>query len=340
MLPQNGAYQTRRRGFFSIFSNRLYFLNLPEASHRRRSCGSSHGWLVILDESPSIVLLNPLTRKKINLPPLSVFPNVVDFDFYRVGREYILQYAAGGETYTRSLKHMRDFFIKKVILSSSPSNDSDFIAVAILNQSGDLAFCKKGDESWRFIEQALYYCEDVIYRDGLFYAVDNLGRIAVCDLHGDSPRVSFIDLSWQRRGDMQYLVEASGELLLITRYLDYVFIEHQCGMEFKTVQFKVHKLDISGPKWESVETLGDLMLFLGENSSLAFSASDFPECKGNRIYFTDDYSDLNYDGCLGNQDIGIYDFDDDSLEPLPCYPYNSNIRLRWPPPIWVSPNPC
>ncbi|XP_047329684.1 F-box protein SKIP23-like [Impatiens glandulifera] len=343
MLPQNGAYQTRRRGFFSISSNKLHFLNLPEASHRRRSCGSSHGWLVILDESPSIFLLNPLTRERINLPPLSVFPNVVDFDFYRVGREYILQYAAGGDTYARSLKHMRDYFIKKVILSTNPSNDSDFIALAILNQSGDLAFCKKGDQSWRIIENAQSYCEDVIYRggDGLFYAVDNFGKIAVCDLHGDSPRVSFIELSRQRRGDMQYLVESSGELLLVTRYLDYLFIDNQFGMEFKTVEFKVHKLDISGPpKWDRVESLGNLMLFLGENSSMAFSASDFHGCKGNSIYFTDDYSDLSFDGCVGNQDIGIYNFDDDTLEQLPCYPYNSNFRLRWPPPIWISPNPC
>ncbi|GFZ10496.1 hypothetical protein Acr_21g0010950 [Actinidia rufa] len=310
----------------------------PRGLPSRRRCGSSHGWLAITDESPAIFLLNPLTRAKVLLPPLSSFSNVVAFNFYDVGREYTLR-APNGDTYTLNLKQMRDFFIKKVILSSSPSSDDNYIAFAILNQTGDLAFCKNGDQSWKFIEDAKSYCEDVIYCNGLFYAVNKLGEITVCDVHGPSPRVSLICTPPQIGGDMQYVVSSSEELLLITRYLDFEFVDYQFDNVYKTMEFRAYRLDLNGPKWERVMNLGDKMLFLGENSSLALSATDFPGCKGNCIYYTDDYSESNYDGIPGDNDLGVYDLEDGSIEPLPCYPRNSISQLRWPPPIWVTPNP-
>ncbi|XP_057470225.1 F-box protein SKIP23-like [Actinidia eriantha] len=336
MLPHGPT--THHRGFFSLSADKVHFLRLPEASPRRRRCGSSHGWLAITDESPAIFLLNPLTRAKVLLPPLSSFSNVVAFNFYDVGREYTLR-APNGDTYTLNLKQMRDFFIKKVILSSSPSSDDNYIAFAILNQTGDLAFCKNGDQSWKFIEDAKSYCEDVIYCNGLFYAVNKLGEITVCDVHGPSPRVSLICTPPQIGGDMQYVVSSSVELLLITRYLDFEFVDYQFDNVYKTMEFRVYRLDLNGPKWERVMSLGDKMLFLGENSSLALSATDFPGCKGNCIYYTDDYSESNYDGIPGDNDLGVYDLEDGSIEPLPCYPRNSISQLRWPPPIWVTPNP-
>ncbi|KAL7244724.1 hypothetical protein ACSBR2_000149 [Camellia fascicularis] len=332
MLPQCRTHQTHRRGFFRLSANKVHFLNLPEASHHRRRCGSSHGWLVILDESPAVFLLNPLTRAMVHLPPLSAFPNVVDFNFYDVGREYLLR-ATNGDTYTCNLKDMRDSFIKKVILSSSPSSSHNYIALAILNQTGDLAFRKNGEQSWRFIENTQSYCEDAIYWNGLFYAVNKFGEIAVCDVHGPSPRVSIIGTPRQIGGDIQYLVSSSEELLLVTRYLD-EFNDDQPDIMFRTMQFRVYTLDLSGPKWDRVTSLGDRMLFLGENSSLALSAPDFPGCKGNCIYYTDDYAESNYDGISGDHDLGVYNLEDGSIESLPCYPRNSNSA-----PIWVTPNP-
>jgi hypothetical protein len=43
-------------------------------------------------------------------------------------------------------------FIKKIVLSSpSVNNENSFIAVAILSETGILAYCKNGDQSWTFI---------------------------------------------------------------------------------------------------------------------------------------------------------------------------------------------
>ncbi|XP_034675006.1 F-box protein SKIP23-like [Vitis riparia] len=336
MLPQSQPHHTHRP-FFSLSLNKFHFLHLPEASHRRRRRGSSHGWLLILDEAPEIFLLNPLTRSKVHLPPLSTFPNVVRFNFADVGREYALR-TSSGNVYTRSLKKMRDSFIKKTILSSSPANGSDFIAVVILNQTGDLALCRKSDDSWTFLEDAQSYSEDVIFHRGLFYAVNKYGSIAVCDVSGSSPRVSIIEMPQQFGGDLQYLVESGEELLLVTRYLDLTYdVEpDQTSLIYRTTRFQVCRLDSKAPRWEVVSSLGDRALFLGENLSLSLSSVDFPGCKGNCIYYTDDYSEDNYDGIGGEQDLGIFNLEDGSIEPLPC----SHFRIRWPPPLWVTPNPC
>ncbi|XP_059636518.1 F-box protein SKIP23-like [Cornus florida] len=336
MLPPPRTHQTHRRSFFNLSTNKTHRLDLPEIPYHRRRCGSSHGWLVFLHESPEIYLLNPFTRSKIHLPPLSTFPNVIGFNFSDIGREYSLRSPAG-VVYTCNLKDMRNNFIKKVILSSSPSNDSDFVALAILNRTGDLAFCKKGDKSWRCIEGSESYCEDVIYYNGLFYAVDKYGAIAICDVCGPSPRVSIMDTPPQFGGDMQYLVRSMNQFLLVTRYLDTEYDEDLFEIfVYKTVLFKVYRLNLSNSNWEEVTNLGDQMLFLGENSSFALSASDFPGCEGNCIYYTDDYSESNYDDAPWDHDLGIYNLEDGTIETFPCYHSPSG----WPPPIWITPNAC
>ncbi|KAK2995133.1 hypothetical protein RJ640_020773 [Escallonia rubra] len=338
MLPPSQSQpQASRRGFFCLSANKFHFLGEAAASRRRRRCGSSHGWLVLLDESSHIFLLNPLTRSQVKLPSLSTFPNVTDFNFYNIGREYTIR-GVDGEVYTCSLKEMRDSFIKKVILSSSP-NELNYVAVAILNDTGHVAYCKKGDDRWMFMEDGLGYWEDVIYHDGLVYAVNKFGGIAVCDVSGTSPRVWYIDPLNKIGGDMQYLVSCEGELLLVTRYLDLNF-DVVLEIEYKTTAFRVCRLDLGGPKWETLASLDDRVLFVGENSSLALSGSDCLGCKGNCIYFTDDYSEWNYDGFKGDLDLGVYNLEDGGIEALPCCPHNAYSGRRWPPPIWVTPNPC
>ncbi|KAI3783296.1 hypothetical protein L1987_42373 [Smallanthus sonchifolius] len=342
MLPRgtNQDPQSNLRSFLSISDNKIHRINLPEDSDNHRRCGSSHGWLVILDQTPKISIVNPITQSKQYLPPLSSFPNVTNFAPNETGREYTIK-TSDDDVYTCSSKEMRDSFIKKVIFSSSPSNENvDYYALAVLNQTGDLAYCKKGDQSWKFIDDANSYCEDVVYYKDCFYAVSKHGTIAKCDVSGRSPSVSFIETQRQVGGDMQYLVSLKDELLLVTRYTELEFnMDHnKLDIVYKTSEFQVYKLVLNGLKWEGVSELDGHTLFLGENSSMAFCASDFPGCKRDCIYFTDDYSEWNYDGANGNHDLGVYDLGNGSLEALTCYPKESYNVRRWPPPIWFSPS--
>lgn len=347
MLPRRATDSDRDsdpnsdlRSFISLQDDKTHLISLPRDSDSHRRCGSSHGWLVVLEETPSVSVVNPLTRSRHRLPDLSSFPNVTRFEPNEAGREYTLR-TSDGDVYTCSSTEMRDSFIKKVVFSSSPSNeDVDYYAVAILNQTGDIAYCRRGDRAWKFIEEANSFCEDVIFHKGYCYAVSKYGTIAVCDINGSSPVVSFIETPRQVGGDMQYLVPWKDELLLVTRYMEVEFNMDQNKLDilYKTTEFRVYKLVSNGPKWESMNGLDGWALFLGENCSISFRASDYDGCKGNCIYFTDDYSEWNYNGANGSHDLGIYDLENGCVEPLPCYHEKFNNGRRWPPPIWITPS--
>ncbi|OVA08883.1 F-box domain [Macleaya cordata] len=335
--PQSGS----RRGFFSISENKLRRLYLPEP-HGSHCCGSSQGWLVIVEQGPTILLLNPLTCIQFQLPSLTTFPNVLDFNIRKVGKEFLLQDSSDGHRYTHNLDEMRYVFIKKVVLSSSPASpSSNYIAVAILNEIGELAFCKKGDEKWMLIKDAGFYHEDVIYYKGLFYAVNYKGSLTICDVSGISPLVTVIEplLPISHHADRLYLVDSFGELLLVTRYLELI---HDPDLEFvvvyKTYGFDVFRLDSSIQEWVEVKSLGDRMLFLGTNSSLCLLATDFSGCEANCIYFTNDYHEVN-DDAVHDHDSGVFNVGDGSMKALPYCTGDYNL-LFLPPPIWVSPNPC
>lgn len=282
-----------------------------------------------------------MTKARVNLPPLSSFPNVLNFNFSDVGREYSIRTSSIGNIdatayYTCDLKLMRDTFIRKIVLSASPGNGGDdYAAVAILNCSGDLGFCKRGDDCWKIVPGARDFSEDVIYIKGLFYGVNKLGDVAVINAEEIASRVKIIETQMIGGGDMLYLVNYGDELLLVSRFLDLV---NEYAELYRTTRFEVYKLDECGSRWEMVKNLEDRIIFLGKNSSLLLSASDTPGCQGNCIYFTDDHSDLPYGNGGVYCDMGFFSLKDGTIEPLPCYSDTSKMLQRCPP-IWVTPNP-
>ncbi|KAK7351787.1 hypothetical protein VNO77_11481 [Canavalia gladiata] len=342
--PQLPWLMLSPRAFFDLSINKTHLLNLPQPSNRTRICGSSHGWLVILDQTPEVRLLNPITRATRSLPPLHTFPNVASFSYSNVGREYLIRNPYGG-LYAFNLRQMCNSFLRKVVLSASLD---EFAAFAIVGQN-HLAFCKNGYDSWVFLsqeEEELYCWEDVVYHNGLFFVVSKGGTVAVCDVKGSfPPRVSIIRTTAPVRfsGDIHYVVFSGEDMLLVSRVLEQEFSDaagDESNLVYRTVGFEVFKMDLGLLKWEKIESLGEQVLFVGGNSSLSFSASDFSGCSADCIYFTDDYSESNDEDAYGKHDLGIFRLRDRSIEPLPCFSPNSYSRLGWPLPIWVSPNPC
>jgi hypothetical protein len=64
----------------------------------------------------------------------------VSLNYSKVGKEYAIR-DASGKIYRRSLEEMCDFFIKKNVLSSDlVLNKEKFIAGAIINKMGKLAY--------------------------------------------------------------------------------------------------------------------------------------------------------------------------------------------------------
>lgn len=228
------------------------------------------------------------------------------------------------------------------------SSDIDYVIMTI-HVSGKLALFRFRDNAWSIIDDMPSPYDDLILYKGDFYAADGTGRTVVV---GESLRVTEIaDAVFG--GDKKYLVELDGELLLVDRYLsigsdDHPFYYHHIQenevyapsddnyVNDTTVQFKVYKLDWVGKNWVEVKSLGDSMLFLGDNCSFAAKACDFDGTTGSCIYFTDRFFQLDReeDGAFKDHCIGVYNLENGTIGPLASSPGYS--QLFWPPPAWVT----
>lgn len=105
------------------------------------------------------------------------------------------------------------------------------------------------------------------------------------------------------------------------------FHVYELGFEESTGQYKKNALE--------VESLGDRVMFLGLNTSMIVMASQFPDFKGNCIYFTDDFLALLQlnkvrKGCT---DMGVFNMEDKTIYPL----FPERVHPPFSPPIWITP---
>ncbi|XP_065847493.1 F-box protein SKIP23-like [Euphorbia lathyris] len=336
------------RGFYNVGDEKTYSLELPEALEKR-CCGSSHGWLIMVEDTPSIFLLNPLTRAKIELPSLSTFPT------FPTDLVYLNSRNLNENCIMREKLHIRDTFIVKAVLSADPSTANVFIAAVIYGFNENLAYCRSNDSEWKIIDPHRRY-KDALFREGKLYTVDQIGRISVFDEESNS-MIHIADpppVSPKIRLRQWYLASCNEEkeVLVIARYRKIV-----PDYEYKTERFEVYKLEESG--WRYMESLGDKMIFLGSNSSLCISADEYSrKCKGNCIYFSDDYVRLGKDYAWEGHDFGIFELEDGEIKSLglpsfpmkqPCFPHIFYFELSLyrtatsffvlPPPVWVTVSP-
>ncbi|MCI08246.1 ubiquitin-protein ligase, partial [Trifolium medium] len=237
--PQLPWLMLSPNSFFNLSTNKIHRVNLPIPFGPTRICGSSHGWLVVLNYTPELSLLNPITRATISLPSLQTFPNLVaDLCDYKHDNLYLI----------------------KVVLSSSPSlSDDDFVVFAILNLK-EFVFCKKGYDSWvrLRVRENHYRWTDAVYKNGSFYVTSMNGQIAVCDIEGsqvflhENISISHYFIS------MCYTVLAGEDMLLVKQSDD---------MRSTVTGFAVFKMNWNVLEWEEIQTLGEYSLFIGKNSS-------------------------------------------------------------------------
>ncbi|PIA28121.1 hypothetical protein AQUCO_07200032v1 [Aquilegia coerulea] len=297
-----GPRTRTRQTFFIPFENRICHINLPEA----RGChcwGSPYGWLITFGFDQQFHLLNPLTRVRLPLPPQSTFQDSLFTDT------------------TPGVNRMC-CVSKAFIVSTSDDNVvvhvDDLLVLLTIGQYGNFVFARPGDKSWSVIQiTGRGNVRDFIHFNGQFYGVDELGNLKVCDFSG--PRPVFFDFAnhpeYARGCEGYYLVELGGDLHMVIRFYDPTPVEippKEFQHFYKSVFFDILKFDFCTCKWE---TLGDHAIFIGSNTTFGFKASDYPACKPDCIYFTDDYD--NY---------------------LPLYEGN-DIVSRFSPPVWIAPNP-
>jgi hypothetical protein len=343
MLPSNEEDDFTTRRFFNLAENKVYKMkNVFERFGDDVWCvGSSHGWLVILDDEANPHLFNPFSRVQIQLP---LFTDEL-----------------------ANVNNLRKSFITKAILLADPSRSNDFVVVMIYDYgfASRLAFYKQGDKTWTKLFGANQdYCDIICHDNQLFALADNRS-VEVWEFQSSSPtKIMSIEPSMQlkdvekfpRNNNIStkfYLVKTSNDdVLFIERFIgNFVnaqgFVVDESYLlssndtqplvcPYRTKMFFVFKLDFKLKRWEKVESLKDQVVFLGGNQSMSVSSHDLSECKPNSIYFTDDrWYEMDLDNLYGGHDLGLFNLDNESIKPF----YHSDLEKIDPPPFWITPNP-
>ncbi|XXG65635.1 hypothetical protein AAC387_Pa05g3286 [Persea americana] len=325
------------RSFFSLSENRIYSIKIPEMRDWI-CCGSFNngGWLLIINRNLQIRLFHPWRKVQLQLPHYSTIHPVGFIRPYPPG----FQYTA----------------IRKAAMSDNAA------LVAIIDSQQRLAFCRTGeDKTWTRIVDFLLFFLDIIYHKGQFYAVDSNGEIGVVRFNKSSPYVETLtgpyagvrisrsrgeplpcDIPWlEDTRYRNYLVadSASNRLLTVKRtFYSRYDINTTPHYLSKTVGFEVYEklLEESTEKKTVVlESIGDMAMFLGMNSSMLIMAGQFPGLEENCIYFTDDLCGPHYLNRLPNgcTDMGIFNLEDKTIRPL----FLKRFHPPFSPPTWITP---
>ncbi|GER36364.1 hypothetical protein STAS_12699 [Striga asiatica] len=367
--------------------NMLYnFYNLAESKiERRRSTlegedidakfvGSSHGWIVVLNRrNHGLLLWNPITEVRINLPSLLTLPDP--------------QINCCG-------------IVSKLILSCSPDHDVDQCrAVMIFGPFERLAFCQPGRSThWTPIGHLYWY--DNLYWEA-FDGDDYARRYTDC-VYSTTRKLFFCYVMWRLEcwdlGDLEcpricwseivrytsgvaseqetmalsfttgrYPEVSTQQFLVVAEQMNQLFLlnQHVCSrmgpdgayrphiyfgkyrgwddkFPHQTFSFDVFKVDyISGKLIKtSVEgSLDGLAMFIGKNHSFSISTPTDHGLKSDCIYFTDINIHQPPAGSMfGGHDIGIYHCVTRTFSDC-FYPRDTNkIKKIVPAPMWFTPN--
>ncbi|THU67393.1 hypothetical protein C4D60_Mb05t24170 [Musa balbisiana] len=195
--------------FFSVADNKVYQIPCPKPMIRRRICiGSSHGWLITVDESSNMHLMNPLTGAQFPLPPVTTLPFVEGVHDSQGRADSTAIDRRPPHTY--SLQDARRIMFHKAIISAAPDEGSGFAVMMICNIWRALAFARAEDKAWTYIDTPDSFT-DVIYHRDKFYTISYLGTAGAWEPHGLSckPKVIPVDFEGQELlGYTMYLVES------------------------------------------------------------------------------------------------------------------------------------
>lgn len=183
--------------------------------------------------------------------------------------------------------------------------------------------CSNDNENRNVIPVMSARLEDICIFKERPYMVHKTGRTAT--LGPDDLTVQLVAGSLvSGGGDIKFLVESEGDLLLVDIY-------ESIGFDLN-LMVNVFRLDEKEMRWVNLMSLGDRVLFVGNGCSFSASASDLCVPKGNCVIFIDD-AFLNFNFKIIQYGNCIFDLDEGRVSPLSDCPEYFN--LFWPPPEWI-----
>ncbi|XVF03009.1 hypothetical protein REPUB_Repub04eG0223700 [Reevesia pubescens] len=318
------VYSRTKKSLYSVSTGKIYDIPGLSVLDRARYCGSSHGWLLTLEDKKTIVLVNPFRNAlTIRLPPLDFFPSAL---------------------------FSEDNVLKAVMTADPISNPDNYVVFVIYGGHRRLAFYKSSQNSWTYIDKSLTLFYDVIMYKGLAYAITSQGQNIISFAVNNNSSSTTIN-PWElkhfkprepnrslRTLTPQCLVESSqGELWQVQRVLER-------GDARLTETFQVFKLQLVHEKGEGiverveVKSLGNDAIFVGLNYSFVVSIdTPFRLCQPNSIYYTGAGAIVEPSLEHHHKDVGCFNFENKTF--LRYYEYHPFLEwhTQMPHPLWVTP---
>ncbi|KAJ9679211.1 hypothetical protein PVL29_021218 [Vitis rotundifolia] len=218
----------------SVTQKKMYKWRFPVPDNMKccRCCGSSLGWLIMIDDTMEVILFNPFSGNTITFPPIRnlVFEKLCKLEYEDIC-SLLMQEEYGEEELEMAFDLEDDdeiqgeeeetheeegrqvwceYRIIKGVLSADPGGSpDDYALMVIYGVEYKLAFIKSGDEDWTYIDnetsgfdylfktsprvKGFRYFEDILYWKNLFYAVDGRGKLLTCDIN-TTLRVKLVDV--------------------------------------------------------------------------------------------------------------------------------------------------
>ncbi|XP_066344380.1 uncharacterized protein [Miscanthus floridulus] len=155
-------------GFYYVSKKKVLSKTLPDV-RGKVACGSSCGWLALMDEAASVTLLNPFVgacalRVELSLAGEHVAAASSLERVSRVHGRWVL-YATNGygdaDAVGRAIKleDMRDVFFREIVLSAPPNAAGrECVAMAMLGCSTEVVFCRvRVDSAWTLLDTKLEF---------------------------------------------------------------------------------------------------------------------------------------------------------------------------------------
>ncbi|XP_066320218.1 uncharacterized protein [Miscanthus floridulus] len=155
-------------GFYYVPEKKVLSKTLPDL-RGKVACGSSCGWLALMDEATSVTLLNPFVgarAPRIELPPAGEHVAAASSSkrMSRVHGRWVLHPTHGygdADAVGRAIKleDMRDVFFREIVLSAPPDTAGrECVAMAMLGCSTEVAFYQVGvDSAWTLLDTKLEF---------------------------------------------------------------------------------------------------------------------------------------------------------------------------------------
>ncbi|XP_066320397.1 uncharacterized protein [Miscanthus floridulus] len=218
---------SERVGFYCVLEKKVLSKTLPDV-RGKVVCGSSYGWLALMDEAASVTLLNPFTDASaphVEFPPAGehVVAMSLSERVSRVHGRWALHPTNGygdADAAGRAIKleDIRDVFFCEIVLSAPPDAvGRKCVAMAMLGCSTEVVFCRVGvDSAWTLPDTKLEFSMgSIVHCQDKFLAINCTEEISVCSSNagGATPTMTLLPSLSSPTGlyHRSYL-ESNGEL--------------------------------------------------------------------------------------------------------------------------------